>query len=663
MSELIKTSLGKFVATGLGFETQGQAGSHTATVSVVGTGSVAAAVTIRGSNDRVVWNPIGTVSPSGTGAASGTVAWTQDYAYLQAECASITGVGAVVHVDVVTDQAGGEVGIPPQPDLPTLIAAYPAASNAGKTALVGDVMYYSNGTDWVEVGGGATNYVDLADPKYGLDWNAADNKAAIIAALNDAVANGGDGVLFVPPSPSNGMVIKTDGIDMAAYRRVTIYGVGRGSFLNGDEITRGLSTIQLKDNATAHLFTLRSNANSALRSDNVQFIGLNLIGNKTNQGANIWHGVYVEGETSALTARNVVERCYIHNFSGDAIYLDSVSGASKTSMKVHDNCLFDCRSGVESRASDVWITENDIGRMTSNGISIHNWTNHVIGNNVFDCQVGIYTWVGEAGLCSIENNFVDRNRSSGMVLGGRAITASGNCFHANSRGGTAGGATDVAANNVNPHITVASSGVTIVANTFRRPAGAQNDGGSTTYWNLASYDVYLNATDPSNGNAPVVATVTGNYTDGRGNTSLYGHIGIPTGSGCRVITGAGAVERQMATNVLLAVTTASGATLANRATLHEVIYRTGPTANFTDTTATAALIAGTMVDCAVGGDGLGSFSFRYVNATAFTATLAGGTGVTISGTATIAANSYRDFVHKQTGSSAATITNVGGGSL
>ena len=567
----------------------------------------------------------------------------------------------------VDSPTGGGTGLPSLAltavDLPTLQSLYPAASNPGKTAVAAGEAYISNGSDWVDLASGPTNYINLADPKYGLNWDSDDNRAAILAALNDAVANGGTGVVFIPPSPQNGKVIKTDGIDMSPYRRVMLYGVGRGSFVNGDTITRGLSTIQLKDNATAHLFTLRSGAVSTLRSDNVQFVGLNLIGNKANQGANIWHGIYVEGEASAQTSRNSVESCYIHNFSGDAIYLDSNAGASKTSMKIHDNCMFDCRSGVESKASDVWITNNDIGRMTSNGISIHNWTNHVIGNNVFDCQVGIYTWVGEAALCSVMNNYVDRNRTSGMVLGGRSVVAIGNCLHHNSRGGTPGGPTDVAANNVYPHITITSSGVTVGGNTFRRPAGPQNDGGSNQYWNLCSYDIYVNATDPSNSNAPITLNYFPNYTDGRGNTSLYGHIGIPANSGCRAVMGAGAVERPMATNVLLAVSDAAGATLATRAPLYEVIYRTGPTANFTDTTATAAAIAATMNDCAVGGDGLGSFKFRYVNATAYQATLAGGTGVTITGTATIAANSWREFVYKQTGSSGATITNVGGGSL
>lgn len=545
----------------------------------------------------------------------------------------------------------------------TLISGYPATSYPGYRAIAAGEPYKSTSGKWDW--DGPTNYVNLADPKYGLNWDSTDNKSSIIAALNDAVANGGAGVLFVPPSPQNGKVIKTDGIDMAPYRRVMLYGVGRGSFINGDTITRGLSTIQLKDNATAHLFTLRSNVVSTLKSDNIQFVSLNLIGNKANQGTNVWHGIYVEGETSAMTSRILIENNYIHNFSGEAIFLDSVSGASKTSTLIRGNFLFDCRGGIDSRASDGWIIENDIGQMTGNGINIHNWTNHVYGNNVFDCDVGIYTWASEASLCSIMNNYIDRNRKSGMVLGGRAITVIGNCFHQNSRGGTTPGVAgaDASANGVYPHITIVTGGVLVGGNTFRRPAGNQNDGGSTQYWNLSSYDIYVNATDPSNGNAPITLNYYPNYTDGRGNTSIYGHIGIPTNSGCRVVSGAGAAERPMALNVLLAVTDAAGVTLPTRAPIYEVIYRTGPTANFTDTTATAALIAATMNDCAVGGDGIGSFKFRYVNATAFVATLAGGTGVTINGTATIAANSWREFVYRQTGSSAATITNVGGGAL
>jgi len=47
-----------------------------------------------------------------------------------------------------------EVGesIPAQPDLPTLVANYPAASNASKTAAAGGVQYFCNGVVWQRFG-------------------------------------------------------------------------------------------------------------------------------------------------------------------------------------------------------------------------------------------------------------------------------------------------------------------------------------------------------------------------------------------------------------------------------------------------------------------------------------------------------------------------------
>lgn len=37
------------------------------------------------------------------------------------------------------------------PDLPTLIAAYPASSNAGKSAMAGPIMYVGDGAAWLPV--------------------------------------------------------------------------------------------------------------------------------------------------------------------------------------------------------------------------------------------------------------------------------------------------------------------------------------------------------------------------------------------------------------------------------------------------------------------------------------------------------------------------------
>ena len=56
------------------------------------------------------------------------------------------------------------------------------------------------------------------------------------------------------------------------------------------------------------------------------------------------------------------------------------------------------------------------------------------------------------------------------------------------------------------------------------------------------------------------------------------------------------------------------------------------------------------------------YTLRICNSGAGTLTLAGGTGVTVTGTATVATNTFRDFNVRYTGTEAAptmTITNIG----
>ena len=78
----------------------------------------------------------------------------------------------------------------------------------------------------------------------------------------------------------------------------------------------------------------------------------------------------------------------------------------------------------------------------------------------------------------------------------------------------------------------------------------------------------------------------------------------------------------------------------------------------TQTTRTAALLFADDPTAYIGG----GYTLRIANSGAGTLTLAGGTGVTVTGTATVATNTFRDFNVRYTGTEAAptmTITNIG----
>ena len=103
-----------------------------------------------------------------------------------------------------------------------------------------------------------------------------------------------------------------------------------------------------------------------------------------------------------------------------------------------------------------------------------------------------------------------------------------------------------------------------------------------------------------------------------------------------------------------AITTAGAGTLTAAALVGGVITRSGPTTAFTDTTTTATLLAQRMTAPATIGQ---SWVVKYRNTTAFAATIAGGTGVTVSGTSNVPGFSTSEFLITYT--AAATFTMVG----
>lgn len=98
------------------------------------------------------------------------------------------------------------------------------------------------------------------------------------------------------------------------------------------------------------------------------------------------------------------------------------------------------------------------------------------------------------------------------------------------------------------------------------------------------------------------------------------------------------------------VTTVGAATLSALALLSGLITRSGSTADYTDTTDTAALI-----QAAWGASTGSSFVFVINNTTAFNETLAGGTGVTFTGASIIPANSSGAFTATWTGANTISI--------
>jgi hypothetical protein len=87
--------------------------------------------------------------------------------------------------------------------------------------------------------------------------------------------------------------------------------------------------------------------------------------------------------------------------------------------------------------------------------------------------------------------------------------------------------------------------------------------------------------------------------------------------------------------------------------------RTGQAAAVTDTLDTASDVVAAITNCAVGT----TFKYRSLNAGGFTQTVAPGAGITASGTMTVAANTWREWMGVVTSVSppAITFTNIGSG--
>jgi len=113
-----------------------------------------------------------------------------------------------------------------------------------------------------------------------------------------------------------------------------------------------------------------------------------------------------------------------------------------------------------------------------------------------------------------------------------------------------------------------------------------------------------------------------------------------------------AAPASLAPPVLTPLATVGAGTLTGAIILTRGTLRTGPTTAFTDTTDTAANIQAAWTTGQVGA----AFDYTYINQTAFAATIAAGSGVTLAGPIVVAPNSTTVFRVVWTGAGAVTMT-------
>lgn len=131
--------------------------------------------------------------------------------------------------------------------------------------------------------------------------------------------------------------------------------------------------------------------------------------------------------------------------------------------------------------------------------------------------------------------------------------------------------------------------------------------------------------------------------------------GFPSATTQQTTTGAIAALASSETSfVSTNITTVGNGTLTAAGMIGDQIVRTGPVANFSDTTDTAAAI----VALFPGGIAAGSNYLNIKNATAFTQTLLAGTGVTLPITVIIPPFAVGEYVVAPTSATAVTLTHI-----
>lgn len=297
--------------------------------------------------------------------------------------------------------------------------------------IVNCVTAYGSAFNIVNTGFAGGAYLD----------GTSDSTAAIQACMDAAATYGA--AVFIP----GGVIFRASQLTWNAGQ--IIQGVYSGTYPGEDSITTASILARLAS-TNEDLITVPDGTDYGMIRD------LMIDGNKSNNSAG--DGVHIADGISDQECQIVIERCYIHDNPGSAVYLGNNRRGTKVLTSVlHESGI----DGVTIAGSDNHVWNCIIGDNTRAGICLgttitQNWAAtsgfafsvaHIGGNDIFKNGVGIAIASGVNDVTAYDNG-IDHSQKQGItVYDGSANSLVLNSLHSNSQ----------AANNTYAHIDVGAN--------------------------------------------------------------------------------------------------------------------------------------------------------------------------------------------------------------
>jgi hypothetical protein len=267
------------------------------------------------------------------------------------------------------------------------------------------------------ISGNGSNTFETVYPA-GTGDGVTDSTTAVQTAINNANSAGG-GIVQLPV----GTVLVSQ-VQMKA--NVWLRGSGRT-----------LTTLKLKDSSNQSLVILATAA-----TDGTNLSDMTLEGNRSNQTAGNWHGVFYDNTGEIVLRRNTVKNVLATHFRGDAFHFEA--GASGEGEQSDLIAYFNDRYGVYVGIPDLFFTNVDVGQSGKQGIYIATSNTHFANSKAWfsgrlDSANGDGFYITTVGRVMLTGCEAQDNKTNGFyVLNSNDVTMLVNA-DSNGTGTTAAG--------------------------------------------------------------------------------------------------------------------------------------------------------------------------------------------------------------------------------